>query len=46
MNFLDSSAAEAVITLKVEPGMKRPALARFRSGDAGVQFAVIRESAP
>ncbi len=46
MNFFDSSAAEAVITLKVEPGMKSPALARFRSGAAGVQSAVVREMRP
>ena len=40
-NFLDSSAAEAVITLNVEPGMKSPALARLRRGAAGVQLAVM-----
>ncbi len=41
MYFFDSSAAEAVITLNVDPGTYRPALARFKSGDAGVQLAVI-----
>ena len=35
MNFFDSSAADAVITLNVEPGTYSPALARFRSGAAG-----------
>jgi hypothetical protein len=32
-----------VITLKIDPGMKRPALARLRSGAAGSQSAVIAE---
>jgi Flp pilus assembly protein TadG len=43
---LDSSAADAVMTLKDEPGMKSPALARLRRGAAGVQFAVILEIRP
>jgi hypothetical protein len=46
VNFRDSRAAEAVITLNDEPGMKRPAVARLRSGDGEAQFAVIFESAP
>ena len=36
-----SIAAEAVMTLKVEPGTKRPAVARSSSGEAGLQGAVI-----
>jgi hypothetical protein len=34
------------MTLNVEPGMKSPALARSRSGAAGVQLAVMPAMRP
>ena len=46
MNFFDSSAADAVTTLKVEPGTYSPAVARFRSGEAGRQSAVMLSMLP
>ena len=41
-----SSAAAAVTTLNVEPGTKRPAVARLSRGEAGSHGAVIRSMAP
>src|SRR6266511_6266516 len=38
-NLPDSSAAVAVTTLKVEPGMKSPCVARSRSGAGGLHGA-------
>src|SRR6478736_5116680 len=35
VNLFESSAADAVTTLKVDPGVKSPFVARFRSGAAG-----------
>ena len=37
----ESSAAAAVTTLKVEPGMKRSLVARLTSGEAGSQGPLI-----
>ncbi len=46
MKRLEASAAAVVTTLNVDPGTNSPSVARFRSGAAGLQSAVIRWIAP
>ena len=41
MNLPESSAAAAVTTLKVEPGVYSPAVARLISGAPGEQFTFL-----
>ena len=45
MNAPVSSAAAAVITLKVEPGVYRPLVARLISGAPGEQFTFVARRA-